>query len=483
MTNDTQTSPSIPEEWLSAYLDGELTDDERDAVDKALAESASLQAQLNELSGVSELLKSLPQPKLGGEFASTLKLDAPVRLSAGLPWKLGMTTSALVAASLVAGVLWIQSDIRDEAPMSAVAVSESAVRESAVFDDVAVADSLKPGSGSSEQPAALSLASAPEHYAAEVAAAGSMPKPAATEPMTEESMTAEAEASVDFDPYLYYASSRPRPGELLEVLENVDGNVAVVEWVVLDVSEAMNDLEVTLAKLGVENTPGNGVRAEDSDELMAVFINGDESVVQAVMAQAQNGVLSNSYSPATFSADPVGNVAAAENIARAEQQRRMPAGRQRPMAQPYSVPKQAVADGSTGSPAKPASPAASEPPAASDRDTGVSKPVAEPPRFDRAMRSRGGTNEPKSLPESAAESQKMARDGLADAAAEPSSANDRRFRFGSPNNYQVQLQVSDESLSRIQLKNSLVPAAVPQQVLVVLKKATPPPPSSAGAGQ
>lgn len=48
-------------EYLSAYLDGELSDSERAAVDRLLARDARVRAQLDELRQTVEMVRALPR--------------------------------------------------------------------------------------------------------------------------------------------------------------------------------------------------------------------------------------------------------------------------------------------------------------------------------------------------------------------------------------------------------------------------------------
>ena len=56
------------DELLSAYLDGEVTVDERATVDRWLAESAEHRQTLEELRSLSQSLESLPKLRLEDEL-------------------------------------------------------------------------------------------------------------------------------------------------------------------------------------------------------------------------------------------------------------------------------------------------------------------------------------------------------------------------------------------------------------------------------
>jgi anti-sigma factor RsiW len=57
------------DELLSAYLDGELSADERAALEQRLADSPELRGMLDELQSVSHQVRSLPPQSAGGDFA------------------------------------------------------------------------------------------------------------------------------------------------------------------------------------------------------------------------------------------------------------------------------------------------------------------------------------------------------------------------------------------------------------------------------
>ena len=60
--------PELDESVLSAYLDGELDDNERAAVDTRLAESSQWRAVLDEVRGTRTALRALPQVEAPAEF-------------------------------------------------------------------------------------------------------------------------------------------------------------------------------------------------------------------------------------------------------------------------------------------------------------------------------------------------------------------------------------------------------------------------------
>jgi anti-sigma factor RsiW len=125
--------PDLNESQLSAYLDGQLTDAERAAVDAALQESAELRQSLAELRQLREAFQALPRYKLGDDFADRVlaaataaeqrgessavqpaatitaanqRLNAPVSRR---NWLVGIAAVAGLAACALALVQWNRS--------------------------------------------------------------------------------------------------------------------------------------------------------------------------------------------------------------------------------------------------------------------------------------------------------------------------------------------------------------------------------------
>lgn len=423
MTHSTETQSSIPEEWLSGYLDGELSDHEQSRVTVALEESESLRAKLDELRGVSELLKSLPQPTLGADFASKLSLEPAVRRSAGLPWRFGMTAGSLVAASLVAGVLWIQSG-QMQSPMEMASsdanprLLKSASQESLVAQSAGALALELESSGASDF--AMREAAPP---AGRGLAFDTTMAPIETETKAIGSLLSAAPVT----------ASLPRPGDLLPLLESNDGEVTVVEWAVLDVQEAFGQLQVTLSNMGVGSAEQvQGTTSEEGD-LLAVFVQADETVMQAVIAQTQS------------------------------QLNRLPAARMA-IADPPIPASKAVA----AAVPKPASRPEMTKPNTLDENNDASidlfsAPVASTAKERRAIQEQvfGDEVQEKSFNLSAAPR---------NAGTEPSRQRSNEGQYGRFQ-YQVPMQLTQSSVDKIITNNSAYQAREPKRLLIVLKAA------------
>lgn len=428
MTHSTETQSSIPEEWLSGYLDGELSDHEQSRVTVALKESEALRAKLDELRGVSELLKSLPQPTLGADFASKLPLEPAVRRSAGLPWRFGMTAGSLVAASLVAGVLWIQSG-QMQSPME-MASSDANPRllKSDTWEslDGQNAGSLALESESADAPTLAMREAAP-------ASGRRLAFDTTMAPIETETKAVESVLSA-----VPVTASLPRPGDLLPLLESNDGEVTVVEWAVLDVQEAFGQLQVTLSNMGVGSAEQVQTTTSKQGDLLAVFVQADETVMQAVIAQTQS------------------------------QLNRMPAARMAIADPPKPALKSVAAAAPKNAPHQPAPRLEMSKPnrgienndASADR---FSAPVASTAKEQRARQQKAVGEE--------VQKQSFALEAAPrNAGTEPAQRLLNEGGYGQYQ-YQVPMQLTQSSVDKIITNNSAYQAREPKRLLIVLKAA------------
>ncbi len=113
------STPDPTDELLSAYLDGEVTADERSTVADALARSADCRAALAELAVARDAVRGLDDPELPAEFladieravaaGSTAQAAAAVtdmgsdgsRPRRGLAWLAGGAAAAALLAAMV----------------------------------------------------------------------------------------------------------------------------------------------------------------------------------------------------------------------------------------------------------------------------------------------------------------------------------------------------------------------------------------------
>ncbi len=117
-------NPQSSDELISAYFDGEVSPEERAAVERLLTESDDAQRELNETSRLSALLHSFPRESAPADLAgnvlqqtSQLELPraAPVRSSRNVwrEWRAALISAVSTAAVLI--VIWNIFDVPNEA--------------------------------------------------------------------------------------------------------------------------------------------------------------------------------------------------------------------------------------------------------------------------------------------------------------------------------------------------------------------------------
>ena len=129
------------EERLSAYIDGQLSDDERANVRKHLQQCERCQASFDSLGWTIRLLKQVPAPPLPRQF--TLPVPEPRPATAGLGWlKWSLAAGSAVAALILvflfnAGIFSRGGGSRlpnaAYAPVAATLAPAAAIPESASF--------------------------------------------------------------------------------------------------------------------------------------------------------------------------------------------------------------------------------------------------------------------------------------------------------------------------------------------------------------
>jgi anti-sigma factor RsiW len=106
-------------EWLPAYHDGELSPSRRQQVEKHLQECPSCAAELQQLQGLSSLLRADPAPAFTPpqRFAAQVQLrlprgaaSRPGRNAERLPrWVLGAPLTLIVVGAFLQAALWVTS--------------------------------------------------------------------------------------------------------------------------------------------------------------------------------------------------------------------------------------------------------------------------------------------------------------------------------------------------------------------------------------
>ena len=262
---------SIPEEWLSGYLDGELSAEEASAVEAAVAGDATLAAKLESIRELQELLHSLPRPSVAGSVLEGRSLDEPVPdVRPGGTRASGRLVGILTAATALglAGVAAVI--LLPPVKRGAVDVAARAEPNVEAFDG-AEADAVG-------------------RELAESGAVAAEPMPASEAPSVAGSAMVNPLLLDGFTPqYLPADADVPRTGELISILSNdPDAETQVVEWLVADIDTSLGELRLLLQKNGVPESAVEDAETGDA-ELRAVYVQAPEPVVQKVLARTRFG--------------------------------------------------------------------------------------------------------------------------------------------------------------------------------------------------
>lgn len=144
-------NPQVPDELISAYFDGEVTPEERAAVERLLAENDESQRELNETARLSALLHSFPRESAPVDLATTVlqatnqlpipsvpETPGPVHRSNWNEWRAALISSVVTAAALVL-VAWGLGHF-DAHPAPSVATNSPPVKLGAAVHDRAPKD-------------------------------------------------------------------------------------------------------------------------------------------------------------------------------------------------------------------------------------------------------------------------------------------------------------------------------------------------------
>ena len=302
----------LPPDWLSAYLDGELSAAEQPLARAAIAASPELQAELDTLRGVSTLLRTLPPAVPTVDFAERFESDVSGRgggrevggdvidgvarrlpTTRGTRWVAGLgSVAALGILVLVAGRGGGANDGADAVAMQtadepvAIASVESvadAMQPDTMQPDTVPPDTVPPDAKfDAAPPAAASVA---ETGRSTKSLSGSKAAPSDVAIAKASAMDGEA-----FDSARGQSAARSiQSGDVFEqvVIEQMnDDAVAVIRWEVVDVSEAIGQLRVLLVQAGVTSSqPDATVRADRNGRLEAIYLEADQTTVAEVLAQ------------------------------------------------------------------------------------------------------------------------------------------------------------------------------------------------------
>ncbi len=155
---DRQPPPTISDEMLSAYLDGEVTPQERLQIERAAAQDSDTAWRLASLQQTVALVKALPRVSLPRAFTLSEADVASPRTAAPTPapwWRVLFDPILLRNATAMAAVLFLVLVMGDLAPRL---ISPAAAPTARLFKETVVVEEFAPPT----QPAVMAQALAPQ---------------------------------------------------------------------------------------------------------------------------------------------------------------------------------------------------------------------------------------------------------------------------------------------------------------------------------
>ncbi|MCA9079208.1 MAG: zf-HC2 domain-containing protein [Planctomycetaceae bacterium] len=296
-------STPLPDELLSAYLDGELSAEERQRVEQSLRDEPTRQELLNEFHSLKQAVRQLPVPTAPAGFADDvvahlpLPAASPVASATKPRVRLPQIFSALAACLVVGASVWIVNGFPFGAPFQSSPES-LATNDSLSGDLVADAHSpmIAPTAGNStiDANAALemdiALGDESDQFRDPVARqSGGFGSPLAATMAAPQAMAADGIDEEQLRDRLLVRGRVPTTGELLSYLDTVDDQPVVVEYVVADVQEALGQVQVLLNRNGVRPLTANSPATNrQADDLVAIYLEANEQEVSQLLNDIQS---------------------------------------------------------------------------------------------------------------------------------------------------------------------------------------------------
>lgn len=261
----------FPDDLLSAYFDGEATADERALVERRLRETPELNQTLTEYGELREALQSLPP------------VPAPVDLKRAVLSQLSpLPTPRAEAATMTRfSRRWLVPAAVSTALVAVVAVSTLALNRNAGNDVAATA--LPPMSA--EKTDAVVVMNSVDGPAApartEVSHEVSNTDTDAAQPvlaMTAPAVRSDAPSVEMMRQKLQGLGKVVAPGELIEYLDVVNEQPVIVSYTVVDVMDALDDMQVLLQREGMrpvgalDDEAKNRIMSQVGDDTIAVYL-------------------------------------------------------------------------------------------------------------------------------------------------------------------------------------------------------------------
>jgi anti-sigma factor RsiW len=270
----------LPEELLSAYLDGELSPAEQQRVEQALSDSAELRVTLGEFREIGAALRTMPRHSLPADFTSgvmqgierRMLLDANKQSSGSSHgqsgWfrsRSGRLTTAVACATGLAAMLMVA--LRGPAP-----VENAASLAQGENTSVPVSTEIATGNGSSPRMVEADGSESPEVTVTKPVTSDGVSSPVATE----------LKITSTTDP-------KSLVGRIVEAYD--PQGVTVVKVYVVDYDATWERLQVVLEEQAFATSPG--APAKQQGELLAVLAEGTPTKISEALAALakEQGVL------------------------------------------------------------------------------------------------------------------------------------------------------------------------------------------------
>ncbi len=249
-------------ELISAYLDGEVSPQERAEVERLLEESPEFRADLDDFARLSDLIRGLPRESAPAELATAIRQQAERQALIGpepTPPKRSLRREILAALSgmavTAAACLVAVNSLREENARRAPLVMREFRLPAGAPTEAAPADVSLTMRSVSSSPDGAALESEQSHFdQAPLAAkiAGTQPVPPPEMPLA---ATDAFNATMALDERLPESNlSRDSDwlGGVVTYFEPATNNVPVLEFTVMDVDDIGGQLEVLLLNNGLE---------------------------------------------------------------------------------------------------------------------------------------------------------------------------------------------------------------------------------------
>lgn len=266
------------EELLSAFHDGELHGDEREAVERTLAESAAARDTLEEFVELRTALQSLPRSAAPAALQSAVMRQLRAAQPLAAPPARPRGHAALRWIVPTAACLGIAVGL----------YSLSRFVDPARNGDLGIAHTGTP-TASESAPGAFSGV---ESFTTMTDSVEALPPrtAAADAPLADTEPHIEV-VDVDRLQALISSGELPSPGEVIPDFREIDGQLVLIEYSVVDVHEVLGQVQLILKENGIMSiTPDGevGEPVDSSDELYGIYVDAPSEQFVAAIAELDN---------------------------------------------------------------------------------------------------------------------------------------------------------------------------------------------------